>query len=79
MRTLKQEDSEPADFCMKMGTKHLDRLHCKQDLIDVFPDMKLSGLVPYFHIHVSVSDLYIAKIGPPILLQPNRRIDWGNI
>jgi hypothetical protein len=32
--------------------------------------MKLRGLVPNFHIHVSVSDLYIPTIGPPILQQP---------
>jgi hypothetical protein len=31
--------------------------------------MKLRGLVPNFHIHVSVSDLYIRTIGTPILLQ----------
>ncbi len=30
--------------------------------------MKLRGLVPNFHIHVNVSDLYIPMIGPPILL-----------
>jgi hypothetical protein len=30
--------------------------------------MKLRGLVPSFHIHVSVSILYIPTIGPPILL-----------
>ncbi len=30
--------------------------------------MKLRSLVPNFHIHVSVSDLYIPTIGPPILM-----------
>ncbi len=29
--------------------------------------MKLHGLVPSFCIHLSVSDLYIPTIGPPIL------------
>ncbi len=33
--------------------------------------MKLRGLVPNFYIPVSVSDLYIHRIGPPIL--PNRK------
>ncbi len=28
---------------------------------------------------VSVSDLYIPKIGPPIFLQQNRQTDCGNI
>ncbi len=54
----------------------LFKLHCKQDPIYVFPDMKLRGFVPSFHIHVSVSDLFIptdlvhlfcCKIGRPIL------------
>jgi hypothetical protein len=34
--------------------------------------MKLCGLIPYLHIHVSVSDLYIPTIDPPILLQKKR-------
>ncbi len=33
----------------------------------IFPEMKLVGLVPNFCIHVSVSDLYIPTICPPIL------------
>ncbi len=28
---------------------------------------------PDFHIHVSVSDLYISRIDLPILLEPNRQ------
>jgi hypothetical protein len=33
-----------------------------------------------FHIHhVSVSDLYISRIGPHVLLQQNRQTDPGNI
>jgi hypothetical protein len=45
------------------------KLHCKEDPVYVFPEMKLRGLVPNFHVCVSVSDLYIPSIGPPILLQ----------
>jgi hypothetical protein len=37
------------------------------------------GLNPNFHSHVSVSDLYIPKIGLPILLQENIWTDSGNI
>jgi hypothetical protein len=33
--------------------------------------MELRGLSPNFHIHVSVSDLYVPTIGLPILLQEN--------
>jgi hypothetical protein len=43
--------------------------HCKEDPIYVFPEMKLRGPVPNFHIHVSVSGLYISAICPPVLLQ----------
>jgi hypothetical protein len=41
-------------------------IHCKEDPIYVFSEMKLRGLVPNFHIHVSVSELHIPTIGPPI-------------
>jgi hypothetical protein len=34
-----------------------------------FPDKELCGHSPNFHIHVSVSDLYIPTIDLPILLQ----------
>jgi hypothetical protein len=44
-------------------------MHCKEDPTYVFPEMKLRGLVPNFHIHVSVSDLNIPRIGLPILMQ----------
>jgi hypothetical protein len=45
------------------------RTHSKQDPIYVFPEIKLRGLVPNFHIHVSVSNLNIPMIGPHILMQ----------
>jgi hypothetical protein len=38
---------------------------------------ELRGLSPNFHIHVSVSDLYIPRIGLPILLQENMWTDPG--
>ena len=59
--------------------------------IYVFPEMKLRGvaslfpkhnynvLSPSFHIHVSLSDLNIPRIGLPILLQPNRQTYPMNI
>jgi hypothetical protein len=45
----------------------------------VFPEKELRGLSPNFHIHVSVSDLYIPVVGPPIFLQQNMQTDRGNI
>ncbi len=54
-------------------------LHCKEISIYVFPEKKLRGLSPNFHIHVSVSDLSIPTIGPPIFLQQNWQTDCGFI
>jgi hypothetical protein len=54
-------------------------LHCTENPIYVFPEMKLRGLVPNFYIHVSVSNLYIPGIGLPIWKQHDRQTDPGNI
>jgi hypothetical protein len=35
----------------------------------IFPEKEYRGLSPNFHIHASVSDLYISTIGLPILLE----------
>ncbi len=48
----------------------VDALKKKEISIYVFPEKELRGLSsPNFHMHVSVSDLYIPAIGPPIFLQ----------
>ena len=44
-------------------------MHCNDNPIYVFLFWKLHGVSPSFHIHVSVSDLYIPTIDLPILLQ----------
>ncbi len=36
--------------------------------IQIFPEKEYRGLSPNFHIHPSVSDLYIPTLGLPILL-----------
>ncbi len=54
-------------------------MHSKENPIYVFLFWELHGLSPNFHIHVSVSDLYIPSIGPHISLQQNRQTDPGNI
>ncbi len=41
-------------------------LHCNENPIYVFLFWKLRGLSPNFHIHVSLIDLYIPRIGPHI-------------
>jgi hypothetical protein len=54
-------------------------LHCKEIWIYVCPEKELLGLRPNFHIHVSVSVLYIPTFGLPTFLQQNRQSDQGNI
>ncbi len=62
------------------GVHTQDHWHtAKKIQIYVCPEKKLRGLSPNFHIHVSVSDLYIPTIGPPIFLQPNRQTNRGNM
>jgi hypothetical protein len=52
----------------------------KKFLFMLLPEKELRGLSPKFHIHGSVSDLYIIPtIGPPIFLQQNMQTDRGNI
>jgi len=44
------------------------QLHCNENPHYVFPEKEIRGLSPTFHIHVSVSDLYIPTVNLPILL-----------
>jgi hypothetical protein len=46
-------------------------MHCNENPIYVFPEKELRGLSPNIHIHVSVNDLYIPRIGPHTFLQLN--------
>ncbi len=43
----------------------------------IFPEKEYRGLSPNFHIHASVSDLYIPTIGLPILLGEICRLILG--
>ncbi len=54
-------------------------IHCFENPIYVFPEMKLCDLIPKSYSHVTVSDLCIPRIGGPILLQENRQTDPGNL
>ncbi len=55
------------------------RMHCKEDSNMYSQKSDCAALFPIFHIHTSVSDFYISRIGPPILLQPNRQTNRGNV
>ncbi len=45
----------------------------------IFPKQNYNGLSPSSYTHISVRDLYISRIGLPILLQGNMWTDPGNI
>ncbi len=55
-----------------------DFLHCLAFSGWMISYTALLGLSPNFHIHVSVSDLCISRIGPHIFLQQNRPTNHGN-
>jgi hypothetical protein len=44
----------------------LNTMHCNGNSAYIFLFWELRGLSPNFHIHVSVSNLYIPRIGPHI-------------
>jgi hypothetical protein len=61
-----------------IGAKQLPR-HNTENSKQLFQEKEMRGLSLYFHIYVSVTDLYIPRIDLPILLQENKWIDPGNI
>jgi hypothetical protein len=65
------------DFWLPFDTDWI--AHWNENPIHVILFWELRGLSPNLHIHVSVSDLYIPRIGPHISLQQNRPTDPGNI
>ncbi len=63
---------------MALGSSLLiERLHCQEISIYVFPEKELRGLSPNFHIHVSVSDLFYPTISPVIFQQQHMQPDRG--
>jgi hypothetical protein len=59
-------------FCKNL---HALKRHSTENSKQIFLEMNLRGLAPDFHIHVSVWNLYIPTIGPPIFAAETRRID----
>jgi hypothetical protein len=70
---------EPGVNRLQLHTYYINYTYCNKNPICVFSGKELSGLSPNFHIYVSVGDLYIPRIGPPIFLQQSRQTDRGNI
>jgi hypothetical protein len=48
---------------------HIISLQNAENLKQIFPEKEYRGLGPNFHIHVSVSELYIPTMGLPFLLE----------
>jgi len=61
-------EQELAPLELASATTHPPSMRCNENPIYVFPEKELCGLSPNFHIHVSVNDLYIPRIGPHIFL-----------
>ncbi len=62
----------------KDATNSLQRPYT-ENVKQIYAETKLRNLSPNSYIHVSVNDLFIPKIGLPILLQESRWADRGNI
>jgi hypothetical protein len=57
-------------FCMCCGVSNPHTAKTKyRNFKTIFPEKEYRDLSPNFHIHASVSDLYIPMIGLPILLE----------
>ncbi len=57
--------------CWRQSSAPYFETHCKYKITEIskqiFPEKEYQGLSPNFHIHASVSYLYIPTIGLPIL------------
>jgi hypothetical protein len=50
-------------------------LHCTENAKHIFPEIKLHGLVPNFHTHVFVDDLYLSRDRSTYFATANRWTD----
>jgi hypothetical protein len=64
-------------ICVFCSMNLFGHLHCTENTIYVFPEIKLDGLISNSYINVSVRDLYIPMTVLPIWLQQNRQADLG--
>ncbi len=54
-----EDPAHPRQVHQGEGRVRITLIHCNENCIFVCPFWELRGLSPNFHIHVSVSDLYI--------------------
>ncbi len=62
-RTVSSPKIDQARKRIKVKQRNICTKHCKENHVYVFIFWELLGLSPNFHIHVSVRDLYIPKMG----------------
>jgi hypothetical protein len=69
------------NYCSSKLLSGSPLVHCNENFIYVFLFLQLRGFSPNFHIHVSVSDLYVYfQDLSTYFLQQNRQIQsWGHI
>ncbi len=66
-RTFAPAPKQPAQSAQSLSEPVAHAaMHCNENPIYVFQFWELRGHSPNFHIHVSVRDLYIPRIGPHI-------------
>jgi hypothetical protein len=70
--------SNKQSYLQHSGLTQPNVLHCTKNPFCVFPEMKLRSLVHNSYIHVSVSNLYIPRIGIPVLRHLHRQTNLGN-
>ncbi len=63
LRRWREKSSKIVQHSFSRESTHL---HCNGNSVYIFLFWELRGLSPNFHIHGSVSDLYIPRIGPHI-------------
>jgi hypothetical protein len=64
---------------MESVMQHTLQRHNTENSKQIFPEKELHGHSPNFHIHVSMSDLYIPTIGLSFLLQENMWTDYKSL
>jgi hypothetical protein len=62
-KILPSQSRLPRDALFSTVSTAQHKVHCKEISTYECPKMELRGLSPNFRMHVSVSDLYIPRIG----------------
>ncbi len=73
---LKKDGWGDSGWEKRVGGRALQRENA-ENLKQIFPEKEYRGLSPNFHIHVSVSELYIPTMGLPVLLEEICRLILG--